>query len=138
MLRYGVILNDLVAYREALGQVSGDDDLAESPPGGGGVSKAKRPPAEEQAIVFVALPTGACWRGTALRLPRTLTGQQEAFVAFTLARQSAAARRVDRTVTGDAMLLGDSMRAPRLTRSVGEAAPFPPSVGSPASARSPT
>ena len=131
VLRYGVVLNDLVAYGDTLGQVSGEGDLAESLRAMAAFARAKAATAEEEAVVFVALSSGGLTEEQFSAFVATLTSQQEAFVAFAGSASAWQRAEVDRTVTGDAVLLGDSISA-ALTRSVGEAAPFPPSVGSPA------
>nr|WP_116066360.1 nitrate- and nitrite sensing domain-containing protein [Asanoa ferruginea] len=131
VLRYGVVLNDLVAYGDTLGQVSGEGDLAESLRAMAAFARAKAATAEEEAVVFVALSSGGLSEEQFSAFVATLTSQQEAFVAFAGSASAWQQGEVARTVTGDAVLLGDSISA-ALTRSVGEAAPFPPSVGSPA------
>ncbi|HEV7713344.1 MAG TPA: HAMP domain-containing sensor histidine kinase, partial [Asanoa sp.] len=94
-------------------------------------ARAKAATAEEEAVVFVALSSGGLSEEQFPAFVATLTSQQEAFVAFAGSASAWQRTEVDHTVTGDAVLLGDSISA-ALTRSVGEAAPFPPSVGSPA------
>ncbi|MDG4820464.1 nitrate- and nitrite sensing domain-containing protein [Asanoa sp. WMMD1127] len=131
VLRYGVVLNDLVAYGEALGQVSGEGDLAESLRAMAAFARAKVATAEEEAVVFVALTSGGLSEEQFSAFVATLTSQQEAFVAFAGSASAAQRAAVDRTVTGDASLLADQVSA-QLTRSVGEPAPFPAAVGSPA------
>nr|WP_090791272.1 nitrate- and nitrite sensing domain-containing protein [Asanoa ishikariensis] len=130
-LRYGVVLGDLVAYGEALGQVSGEGDLADSLRAMAAFARAKAATAEEEAVVFVALSSGGLSQEQFSAFVATLTSQQEAFAAFAGSASAAQQGAVDRTVTGDASLLADQVSA-QLTRSVGEAAPFPASVGSPA------
>jgi len=131
VLRYGVVLGDLVSYGEALGQVSGEGDLAESLRAMAAFARAKAATAEEEAVVFVALSSGGLSQEQFSAFVATLTSQQEAFAAFAGSASAAQRAAVDRTVTGDASLLADQVSA-QLTRSVGEAPPFPAAVGSPA------
>ncbi|MEV0714262.1 nitrate- and nitrite sensing domain-containing protein [Asanoa sp. NPDC050611] len=131
VLRYGVVLDDLVAYGEALGQVSGEGDLGESLRAMAAFARAKAATAEEEAVVFDALSSGGLSQEQFPGFVATLTSQQEAFVAFAGSASAAQQAAVDRTVTGDASLLADQISA-QLTRSVGEDAPFPAAVGSPA------
>ncbi|MEV4535952.1 nitrate- and nitrite sensing domain-containing protein [Asanoa sp. NPDC049518] len=130
-LRYGVVLGDLVAYGEAVGQVSGEGDLADSLRAMAAFARAKAATAEEEAVVFAALSAGGLSQEQFSAFVATLTSQQEAFAAFAGSASAAQQGAVDRTVTGDASLLADQVSA-QLTRSVGEAAPFPAAVGSPA------
>ena len=124
VLRYGVVLNDLVAYGDTLGQVSGEGELAESLRAMAAFARAKAATAEEEGVVFVALSAGG--RLTEEQFSSfvaTLTSQQEAFVAFTGAASVAQQAIVGSTVTGDAVLLADQVSA-QLTRSVGEPSPI--------------
>nr|WP_089245975.1 nitrate- and nitrite sensing domain-containing protein [Asanoa hainanensis] len=130
-LRYGVVLGDLVAYGDAVGQVSGEGDLADSLRAMAAFARAKAATAEEEAVVFGALSSGGLSQEQFSAFVATLTSQQEAFAAFAGSASAAQRGAVDRTVTGDASLLADQVSA-QLTRSVGEVAPFPASVGSPA------
>ena len=59
MLRYGVVLTDLVAYGEVLGQVAGDGPVGDSLRAlVAAFARAKAAVAEEQAVAFAALTAG--------------------------------------------------------------------------------
>jgi len=118
MLRYGAILSDLVAYREEIVQIAGDSTLADSMRAVAAFSKAKAEASEEQAVAYSALKAGVFDNEQFSSFLATLTAQQEALVAFSLAASDAQRTLVDSTVTGDAVQLADRM-AGELTRSAG-------------------
>ncbi|MEV4511621.1 nitrate- and nitrite sensing domain-containing protein [Dactylosporangium sp. NPDC049525] len=119
LLRYGVIVEDLVSYREALGQVSTDPDLADALRAAAAFSKAKARVAEQEAIVYTALKAGPLDAHQLSALLATLTGQQEAFVAFSLSANVEQRRVVEATIAGDATQMADDMTS-TLQRSVGQ------------------
>ncbi len=118
MLRYGAILSDLVAYREEIVQVAGDTPLANSLRAVAAFSKAKAQASEEQAVAYAALTGNIFDNEQFSSFLATLTAQQEALVAFSLAANPEQRALVDSTVTGDAVQLADRM-ANELTRSSG-------------------
>jgi hypothetical protein len=122
LLRYGVIVEDLVSYREALGQVSTEADLADALRAAAAFSKAKARVAEQEAIVYAALKAGPLDARQLSALLATLTGQQEAFVAFSLSAGVEQRRIVAATIAGDATQMADDMTS-TLQRSVGQPAP---------------
>ncbi|WP_327008028.1 nitrate- and nitrite sensing domain-containing protein [Dactylosporangium sp. NBC_01737] len=122
LLRYGVIVEDLVSYREALGQVSTDPDLADGLRAAAAFSKAKARLAEQEAIVYAALKAGPLDAHQFSALLATLTGQQEAFVAFSLSANVEQRRIVEATIAGDATQMADDMTS-TLQRSVGQPSP---------------
>lgn len=85
LLRYGVIVADVLAYQEAVGQVTDDVALAESVRAVAALSKAKIQMAEAQAIAFVALTAGGLAQEQLTAFLATQTGQQEALLSFTQA-----------------------------------------------------
>jgi signal transduction histidine kinase len=119
--RYGVILTDLVAYSEVIGQIAGEGQLADSERAVAAFSQDKAATGEEQAVAFAALVDG---KGGGLSQEQlagfisTLTTQQEAQVAFTLAATPQLQALVASSVTGDAVFLADRAET-ELTRSVG-------------------
>jgi hypothetical protein len=122
LLRYGVIVEDLVSYREALGQVSTDPDLADALRAAAAFSKAKARVAEQEAIVYAALKAGPLDAHQLSALLATLTGQQEAFVAFSLSANVEQRRVVEATIAGDATQMADDMTS-TLQRAVGQPPP---------------
>jgi hypothetical protein len=126
VLRYGVIISDLVAYREELGPVAGNNALADQLRAIGSFSKAKAQAAEEQAITYAALASERKLDAEEYSsFLATLTGQQESLVAFSLAATPELRLLVEGTVTGDSVDLADRV-AIDLTRSVGEVPAFTP------------
>ncbi|MET8321642.1 sensor histidine kinase [Micromonospora sp. NPDC005189] len=119
VLRYGVILTDLVSYGDGLAQLPGDESLSDSRRAVSAFARAKAAVAEEDAVAFTALTTGQLDSEQFSSFVATLTSQQEALVAFSLAADPAQRALVDSTVSGDAVGLADRVAAD-ITRSVGQ------------------
>ncbi|MEU4556275.1 sensor histidine kinase [Micromonospora violae] len=119
VLRYGVILTDLVSYGDGLAQLPGDESLADSRRAVSAFARAKAAVAEEEAVAFTALIAGQLDSEQFSSFVATLTGQQEALVAFSLAADPVQRALVDSTVSGDAVGLSDRV-ANDITRSVGQ------------------
>ncbi|MGC4838845.1 nitrate- and nitrite sensing domain-containing protein [Micromonospora vinacea] len=119
VLRYGVILTDLVSYGDGLAQLPGDESLADSRRAVSAFARAKASVAEEEAVAFTALSAGQLDSEQFSSFVATLTGQQEALVAFSLAADPVQRALVDSTVSGDAVGLADRV-ATDITRSVGQ------------------
>ncbi|WP_328370205.1 nitrate- and nitrite sensing domain-containing protein [Micromonospora zamorensis] len=119
VLRYGVILTDLVSYGDGLAQLPGDESLGDSRRAVSAFARAKASVAEEQAVAFTALTAGQLDSEQFSSFVATLTGQQEALVAFSLAADPVQRALVDSTVSGDAVGLADRV-ATDITRSVGQ------------------
>ncbi|MDG4828469.1 nitrate- and nitrite sensing domain-containing protein [Solwaraspora sp. WMMD1047] len=119
VLRYGVVLADLVSYGETLGQIAGEGATAESLRAVAAFAKAKAATAEEEAVIFSALTAGQLDEEQFSSFLATLTSQQEALLGFSLAASSAQEAVVDRLVAGDAVVLADQVAAD-VTRSVGQ------------------
>ena len=119
VLRYGVVLTDLVSYGEALGQIAGEGATAESLRAVAAFAKAKAATAEEEAVTYSALSAGQLDEEQFSSFVATLTGQQEALVAFSLAATPQQETLVESTVAGDAVVLADRIAA-EVTRSVGQ------------------
>jgi hypothetical protein len=119
--RYGVILTDLVAYGEVIGQIAGEGQLADSERAVAAFSADKAATGEEQAVAYAALVDSQS-RGLSQEqlagFISTLTTQQEAQVAFRLAATPQLQALVASSVTGDAVFLADRVETD-LTRSVG-------------------
>ncbi len=119
VLRYGVILTDLVSYGDGLAQLPGDESLADSRRAVAAFARAKASVAEEEAVAYTALTAGQLDSEQFSSFVATLTGQQEALVAFSLAADPAQRALVNSTVSGDAVGLADRV-ATDITRSVGQ------------------
>ncbi|MFR9774699.1 nitrate- and nitrite sensing domain-containing protein [Micromonospora sp. MS34] len=119
-LRYGIILNDLVAYGDTLAQQPGAESIADARRAVAAFSHAKAEVAEEQAVAFTALAGGRLDEEQFSSFVATLTGQQEALLSFSRAAEPAQRALVDGTVSGDAVQLADRV-ANDLSRSVGQA-----------------
>ncbi|MET7877057.1 nitrate- and nitrite sensing domain-containing protein [Micromonospora sp. DT68] len=119
VLRYGVILTDLVAYGDGLAQLPGDEGLSDSRRAVAAFAHAKAAVAEEEAVAFSALTAGQLDPEQFSSFVATLTSQQEALVAFSLAADPTQRSLVNSTVAGDAVGLADRV-ASDITRSVGQ------------------
>ncbi|WP_262283066.1 sensor histidine kinase [Micromonospora sp. MA102] len=118
-LRYGIILDDLVAYGDTLAQQPGAEALADARRAVAAFAHAKAEVAEEEAVAFTALSAGRIDEEQFSSFVATLTGQQEALLSFSRAAEPAQRSLVDRTVSGDAVLLSDRV-ANDISRSVGQ------------------
>ncbi|MBQ1072043.1 sensor histidine kinase [Micromonospora sp. C31] len=118
-LRYGVIITDLVAYGDGLAQLPGDERLADARRAVAAFARAKAAVAEEQSVAFTALAAGRLDAEQFSSFVATLTSQQEALGAFSLAADPTQRALVDSTVSGDAVTLADRVAAD-ITRSVGQ------------------
>ncbi|MEV4119003.1 sensor histidine kinase [Micromonospora sp. NPDC049645] len=119
VLRYGVILTDLVSYGDGLAQLPGDESLSDSRRAVSAFARAKASVGEEEAVAFTALTAGQLDSEQFSSFVATLTSQQEALVAFSLAADPVQRALVDSTVSGDAVGLADRV-ATDITRSVGQ------------------
>ncbi|MGC4893962.1 sensor histidine kinase [Micromonospora sp. DT31] len=120
-LRYGIVLDDLVAYSDALAQQPGVESLADARRAVAAFAHAKAEVAEEQSVVFTALSGGRLDEEQYSSFVATLTGQQEALVTFSRSATPSQRALVERTVSGDAVQLADRV-ATDLSRSVGRPA----------------
>lgn len=119
VLRYGVVLNDLVAYGEAVGQLAGEGEIADSLRALAAFARAKAGTAEEQAVIFAAISSGQLNEEQYSSFVATLTSQQEAFQTFTLTASPQQRALVENVVTGDAVVLADQVST-EVARSVGQ------------------
>jgi signal transduction histidine kinase len=116
VLRYGVIITDLVAYGEVLGQFAGDGPVADGLRAVSAFARAKAGTAEQEAVAFAARTSGDSSDEASSAFVATQTSQQEALLSFFLSANPAQRTLVDSTVTGDAVLLADQVST-ALTRS---------------------
>jgi hypothetical protein len=107
VLRYGLIMSDLVSYREQLDRVTDDNHLAATLRTVAAFSKAKWQASEEQATGYLALIAEEPDTERYSAFLASLTGQQEAFVAFSLTARPEQQAVVSATITGDAVELAD-------------------------------
>nr|WP_231922475.1 sensor histidine kinase [Micromonospora krabiensis] len=119
VLRYGVILADLVSYGDGLAQLPGGESLSDSRRAVAAFARAKSSVAEEEAVAFTALSAGQLDEEQFSSFVATLTSQQEALLAFSLAAAPGQRALVNSTVSGDAVGLADRVAAD-ITRSVGQ------------------
>ncbi|MER7439690.1 sensor histidine kinase [Micromonospora avicenniae] len=119
MLRYGVILDDLVAYGDGLAQLPGGERISDSRRAVAAFARAKASVAEEEAVAFSALSAGQLDEEQFSSFVATLTSQQEALLAFSLAADPEKRALVNSTVSGDAVGLADRVAAD-ISRSVGQ------------------
>ncbi|MGX7676393.1 sensor histidine kinase [Plantactinospora sp. DSM 117369] len=123
-LRYEVIIDELVAYGEALGQISGEGAVGDSLRTLASLAQAKEAVAKEEAVVYSALASGngVLDQEQFSAYIATQTSRQEALLAFRASADSRQEAVVEGAVTGDAVILADKV-ARDLTRSVGRQAP---------------
>ena len=115
VLRYGVIVTDLVGYGEALGQFAGDGAVGDDLRAVNAFAKAKAGTAEQEAIAYAARVQGDISDEQKASFIATQTSQQEALLSFSVVASPADRALVDSTVTGDAVNLADAV-AIRLAR----------------------
>ena len=115
VLRYGVVLTDLVGYGEVLSQYAGEGKVADSLRAVSAFSRAKAGTAEQEAVAYAARAAGDVSTEQLSVLTATATSQQEALESFALVATPQQRALVDNTVTGDAINLADQY-VTRLTR----------------------
>ena len=120
ILRYGVIVADLLAYQESVGQVTDDFRLAESVRAVAALSKAKTHMADAQAAALLALLDGSPDEEQVTSFRATQIGQQEALFAFALAATTDQVALVNGTLTGAAVVFAERA-ANEVIRSAGQA-----------------
>ncbi|MBT8224713.1 MAG: ATPase [Dactylosporangium sp.] len=121
-LRYGFVIGELVSFQESLAQVTSDPDLADALAASAALSKAKALLGDEEATVYPALVAGVLDAQQFSAFIATLTGQQEALLAFSLAANTEQIEVVQGTIGGDAVQLADDVST-ELTRSASGKAP---------------
>jgi signal transduction histidine kinase len=115
VLRYGVVLTDLVGYGEVLSQYAGEGTVADSLRAVSAFARAKAGTAEQEAVAYASRASGDLSAEQLSVLTATETSQQEALESFALVATPAQRSLVDNTVTGDAINLADQY-ATRLNR----------------------
>jgi signal transduction histidine kinase len=123
VVRYGVVIDDMVGYHGQLVQLTGAPHVADSLRAVSAFAQAKAQAAQEQAIGYAALTSGNIDQQQYAAFLATLTGQEAALRAFDLSAASEQADLVNNTITGDAVQLADQV-AQQMGRSVGEATPL--------------
>jgi signal transduction histidine kinase len=121
VLRYGVIITDLVAYGEVLGQYAGDGPVADGLRAGSAFARAKAGTAEQEAVAFATQTADDRSDEESSAFVATQTSQQEALLAFFLSASPAQRSLVDSTVTGDAVILADQVSTELSRSGEGEA-----------------
>ncbi|MPZ27325.1 MAG: HAMP domain-containing protein [Micromonosporaceae bacterium] len=119
VLRYGVILSDIIAYQESVAQVAGNPTLAESVRAVAALSKAKNQMAEAQAVAYVALVDDIPGDQQLTPFLASQTGQQEALLAFTLAADATQLAAVNTIITGGSVVIAERV-ADQVMRSAGD------------------
>jgi signal transduction histidine kinase len=121
-LRYGVIISDLIAYQESVGQATGDPQLAESVRAIAALSKAKVQLSQAQVTGYLALQDGSLDEEEVTSFVTSQTAQQEALLAFTLAASPDQLAVVNSVFSGSAVALAEQVGS-RLARAVGDEEP---------------
>ncbi|MEU7906101.1 nitrate- and nitrite sensing domain-containing protein [Actinoplanes sp. NPDC049118] len=116
VLRYSVVITDLVGYGEVLSQYAGEGTVADSLRAVSAFARAKAGTAEQEAVAYAARASGDVSAEQLSVFTATQTSQQEALEGFALVATPQQQSLVDNTVTGDAVNLADGI-AIRLTRS---------------------
>ena len=107
VVRYGVVITDLVGYTETLSRYAGEGTVADSLRALSAFSRAKSGVAEQEAVAYaarVANDTSAEQRSV---LTAAQTSQQEALESFSLVATPGQQALIDNTVSGDAVNLAD-------------------------------
>ncbi|MFI5492601.1 nitrate- and nitrite sensing domain-containing protein [Actinoplanes sp. NPDC051859] len=107
VLRYGVVITDLVGYGEVLSQYAGEGAVADSLRAVAAFTRAKAGTAEQEAVAYAARVAGDTSDEQLSVLTATQTAQQEALEGFALVATPDQQSLVDNTVTGDAVNLAD-------------------------------
>ncbi|OLB81846.1 MAG: hypothetical protein AUI14_01835 [Actinobacteria bacterium 13_2_20CM_2_71_6] len=118
VVRYGVVIDDMVGYHGDVVQFTADQHLADSIRAVAAFAQAKAQTAQEQAIGFAALKSGSLDQQQYSSFLATLTGQEAALRAFDVSATVEQADLINATVTGDAVQLADQV-SQQVGRSVG-------------------
>ena len=121
MLRYGILINELLSYGGVLGQFVGAGPIANEVRAVSAFTKAKAGTAEEEAVAFTALSSGQPTEEQYTAFLATRASRQEASLTFSLGATSEQRILVDKTVTGHAVVLADQA-VTAIGRSVGHPA----------------
>jgi signal transduction histidine kinase len=115
VLRYSVVITDLVGYGDVLSQFAGDGSVADGLRALSAFTRAKAGTSEQEATAYAAEVSGDVSDEQRSALIATQTSQQEALLAFSLVASPVQRSLVDSTVTGDAVNLADDVST-RLSR----------------------
>jgi signal transduction histidine kinase len=107
VLRYGVVIDEMVAFHGQLSQLAGDTHLADSLRAVAAFAQAKAATSLEQAIGYASLRSGSLDRESYNSFVATLTSQESALTAFDLAASPEQKALVHSIITGDAVQLAD-------------------------------
>jgi signal transduction histidine kinase len=118
VLRYGVVLTDVLAYQEAVGEGTDDPELAEQIRAVAAMSKAKTLAAQAEAVTLISLADGRFSEEELTAFLATQTGQQEAFLEFEQTASLAQQAVADRAITGGNVVFAD-LATGALLRSAG-------------------
>ena len=111
VLRYGVVISDLIGYGNVLGQSAGTGTVADGLRAMSAFSRAKAGAGDQQALAYVAGTAGDVSPEERSALIATQTTQQDALLAFAMAATPALRSVVDNTVTGDSVTTADQLSA---------------------------
>jgi signal transduction histidine kinase len=118
LLRYGVIMNDVLAFQEAVAEIASDPGLVDEIRAVVALAKAKTLAAEAEANAMVALADGVFTEEELTAFLATQTGQQEAFLEFAKTASVDQQAVVSSVVTGGNVIYAD-MAITALMRSAG-------------------
>jgi signal transduction histidine kinase len=118
VVRYGVVIDDMVGYHNEVVQFTPDAHLSDSIRAVAAFAQAKAATSQEQAIGYAALKSGHLDQQQYSSFLATLTGQEAALRAFDVSATPEQAELVGHTITGDAVQLADQI-AQQVGRSVG-------------------
>ena len=107
VLRYGVVIDEMVAFHGQVSQIAGDTGLADHLRAVAAFAQAKAATSLEQAIGYAAVESGTLDREQYNSFVATLTSQESAFAAFDLAASPEQRSLVHSIITGDAVQLAD-------------------------------
>jgi signal transduction histidine kinase len=109
VLRYGVVIDDLVGYGDVLSQFAGDGSVGDGLRALAAFSRAKAGTADQEALSYAARASNDLSEEQLSALIATQTTQQEALLSFSLVASPSQRALVDSTVTGDAVNLVDQV-----------------------------
>jgi signal transduction histidine kinase len=122
VVRYTVVIDDLVAYHGLVSELTTDPGIATALRALAAFDQAKAQVAQEQAVGYASLKSGQLDNEQYNSFVTTLTAQQSALSAFDLAANPAQRAVVNSTITGDAVQLADQV-ALDVGRSIGLTTP---------------
>jgi len=109
VLRYGVVITDLVGYGDVLSQYAGDGTVGDGLRALTAFSRAKAGTANQEAVSYAARISNDRSDEQLSSFIAAQTSQQEALLSFSLVASPAQKQLVDSTVTGDAINLADQV-----------------------------